>query len=97
MSTNLPVTYITIIVLINIVINNTNTLSDIRSKDLINETPAGIKNIAILSKKKLLTSFILSNFITLALSSINNNIIPIILPGITTTLCINELIYFYNI
>ena len=43
MSTNLPVTYITIIVLINIVINNTNTLSDIRSKDLINETPAGIK------------------------------------------------------
>ena len=93
MSTNLPVTYITIIVLINIVINNTNTLSDIRSKDLINETPAGIKNIAILSKKKLLTSFILSNFITLALSSINNNIIPIILPGITTTLCINELIY----
>ena len=70
MSTNLPVTYITIIVLTNIVINNTNTLSDIRSKDLINETPAGIKNIAILVGAQIS----LSNLFDFSWYGVSNNV-----------------------
>jgi hypothetical protein len=71
----------------------TNKFSDIKPRDLISETPAGIKNIAIFSRKKLLTSFISFNFIILYLSNINSNIIPIILPGIIIIFSINELIY----